>query len=69
MKLFELTTGKTGLSYERAYAWSEDEIQARRMFKAKFGTEPDMIEFLLSSKTPAFITDLNDEGWIENLFF
>jgi len=63
MKLFELTTGKTGFSYERAYALCKNESEAKEIFKAKFGTEPDEIELLLSSEMPVFITNLSDEDW------
>lgn len=63
MKLFELTTGKTGHSYERSYAWCKDKDEAKQMFKARFNIEPDRIELLLRSKEPAFITDLSDKGW------
>ena len=62
MKLFELTTGKVGCSYERAYVWCKNELKAKQMFKARFEIEPDTTKYLLSSEMPAFITNLSDEG-------
>ncbi|GAH70876.1 unnamed protein product [marine sediment metagenome] len=63
MKLFELTTGRVGCSYERAYVWCKDAFEAEQMFKARFKKKLDTIRFLFNSESPAFITDLDDDGW------
>jgi hypothetical protein len=71
MKLFEITTGWMGMSYERCYAWAETEAQALKMFndmvagEPKYANRADRIEVLeLFDATAApFITVLSSEGF------
>lgn len=68
MRLYEITTGRTGESYERCYAWAEDVKHALKLFDDNHKT-PDggcpAARCLIDeteSDTP-FITDLSDSGF------
>ena len=61
MRLFEISTGKTGESFIRCYAWQLDEYRARAAFAAAHPREKIAeIKQLLSDWDRAFITELSD---------
>jgi len=71
MNLYEITTGVTGMSYERCYVWAPDETTATDMFLDKYASEDSSdyrktlasIKFLFSSDAEPFVTVLDTEGW------
>jgi hypothetical protein len=64
MSLYELVTSATCESYERAYAWAESEEDAKNRFALKHPTRViRCVRMLLSSDSPAFVTELDDIGW------
>lgn len=64
MTLFEITTGFTGMAYERCYVWAESEERARKMYAEAFpGCRFRACEAVLSSTDGEFITQLNTEGF------
>ncbi len=74
IKLFEITTGWHGESYERCYAWAANEAAARDMFYDhlvhKSGNPPDErsiqeVTLLFSGDDKPFITELADYGFGE----
>ena len=65
MNLYEVTTGYTGCSYERAYVWASSEVRARELFNAKHPSrEVNRIELLMSWTDEEFVTELDDEGFV-----
>ena len=64
--LYEITTGWTGESYERCYAWASDEAEAERLYldKAVSCHRPIFrITKLFSAEDKSFVTNLSDCGW------
>ena len=71
MKLWEIDTDFIGESYERCYVWCQNEEEARRMF---VNAHPNRdikkisgILLMFDEKDPAFITELSDCGFGENI--
>lgn len=64
MKLYEIYTGETGESYERCYAWAEDQFAAVILFKVKYPHKNlrEIVE-CFSGDSLEFITELSDSGW------
>lgn len=65
MNLYEVTTGYTRCSYERAYVWASSEGRALELFSAKHPSrEAKRIELLVSWTDEEFVTELDDEGFV-----
>ncbi len=64
MTLYEITTGTTGISYQRCYIWSPTEEVARELFASKYPKAElrDIIE-LFNENDTTFITNLSTEGF------
>lgn len=66
MKLFEITTGECGEAFVRAYVWAVDEATARTEFtRTHFPKRIEVVEELLDSTDPPFVTGLSDSGFAE----
>ena len=69
MGLFEITTGRTGCSYERCYVWAESRGRAESLFHRHHPGAVASIELLLVAGDGEFITELDDEGfgiWVDS---
>ncbi len=69
MMLFEIVTGFSDQSYERAYCWARDEEEAAALAKEKFPPErhASLRAFLLFRGDDApFCSDPDDQGWLWN---
>lgn len=63
MTLYEITDGRTGESYCRAYAWAADAGEALRLYEAANpGERAVTMTPLLLDRAPPFCTRLDDCG-------
>ena len=65
MNLYEITTGRTGKSYERCYVWSASKRRAVLLFIDKY-PESDIasVRKIMSSDDFEFVTKLDDSGFL-----
>lgn len=67
MGLYEIGTGKTGESYERAYVWAESETRAAELFQKRNpeskGLRPQLLFF---GNAESFSTKVSDSGFERN---
>jgi hypothetical protein len=68
VNLYEITTGYTGESYCRAYAWAKDDVEALKLF---WETNPGVptssrgpvVKLILKHDDKPFCTRLSSSGW------
>ena len=68
LSLWCIPTGWTGESYERAYAWAETEVDARRLFAEAHGSSGRTAaeaHLLFRADAAPFITPLSDSGFAD----
>ena len=61
--LFEITTGRTGCSYERCYVWAESHERAEALFHRHHPGVVASVNMLLVEGEGEFITQIDDEGF------
>ena len=66
MSLWLIVTGRTGESYERAYAWAETESEARDLFSARHPhSQLKQVTLLFNASDSPFATNLSDSGILD----
>ena len=64
MYLYEALTRNEGASYERAYVWASNIVEARKVFIEKYpDVELSQMNVLFSSDAKPFCSELDCEGF------